>query len=75
MATRGPQPNVTDREILQELENGGYPFDTASTLSERVNLSRQRLRKRLNRLAENGIIERAKVSGVVLYWSDSDSEP
>jgi DNA-binding Lrp family transcriptional regulator len=73
MTARGPEPTVKDEELLTELNEGQYPFDTATSLSDRVGLSRQRTRKRLNRLSEDGTVARGKVSGVVLYWLDPES--
>jgi DNA-binding HxlR family transcriptional regulator len=72
MATRGPEVSVTDEEILNQLGSGDAPFDTASSLSDRVDLSRQRLSDRLQSLWSDGVIERAETSGIVLYWHQAD---
>jgi len=64
---------VTDERILAELgSRNGVPFDTASSLSDRVDLSRQRLSERLNDLWRDGAIERGETSGIVLYWHVTD---
>lgn len=64
---------MTDEEILAELgDSPEAPFDTAASLSERVDLSRQRLSERLREIWKDGEIERAETSGIVLYWHASD---
>lgn len=71
MATRGPDPTVTDNQLTDAIRETGYPGGTASDVAEIVGLSRQRARQRLERLCENDELYRAKLnSGVVLYWCD-----
>jgi len=72
MATRGPKPTVTDDQLISAFSNTGYPGGTASDIAELVGLSRQRVRQRLERMVNNGNLQRAKLnSGVVLYWLPS----
>jgi DNA-binding Lrp family transcriptional regulator len=69
MATRGPDPKVTDQELIHTIRTDARPFATARSVADEVSLSRERVRQRLNRLAEEGSVERAKVAGgIVLYW-------
>jgi predicted ArsR family transcriptional regulator len=72
MATRGPDPKVSDRQLLTAIVETDHPFAVAKDIADRVGLSRERARQRLNRLSKQDEIERAKVSGVVIYWVESD---
>ncbi|WP_436934980.1 winged helix-turn-helix transcriptional regulator [Halovenus marina] len=72
MAVRGPDPTVSDSEIISAIESTDCPFATAKDVAEIVGLSRERARQRLNRLSEQGAIEREKTSGVVIYWLSDD---
>ena len=73
MSTRGPDPKVADSELLDAVKRETRPFATAKSVSQTVSLSRERARQRLNRLSDQGKIEREKVAGgIVIYWlSDS----
>jgi prophage antirepressor-like protein len=72
MATRGPDPKVSDTQLLTAITETEYPFAVAKDVADCVGLSRERARQRLNRLSKQDEIERAKVSGVVIYWVESD---
>lgn len=72
MATRGPDPKVSDRQLLTAITETDHPFAVAKDIADCVGLSRERARQRLNRLSEQDKIERAKVSGVVIYWVEPD---
>lgn len=74
MATRGPDPIVSDEELMRQIKQAPNPFVTPSTLSERVDLSRQRVSQRLARLhKEEAQLAKEKMSGIVLYWLESES--
>lgn len=76
MSTRGPDPKVSDEELLNSLENGERPFSTVTTVTDQVSLSRERVRQRLNRLHEQEQIQREQISdSVVLYWVLEPSSP
>lgn len=73
MSTPGPDPEVTDQEILAVMRQRSEPFVTAPDVAQAVGLSRQRARLRLERLKDEGKIERAKVGGnAVVYWIPDD---
>lgn len=73
MASRGPEPNVTDQEILQVVETAGRPFVTITEVAMEVGLSSTRARERLNGLVQGGELNKAKVGGrAVVYWSPGE---
>lgn len=72
MATRGPDPTVTDEELIQAIREHEDPFATAGDVADTVGLSGERVRIRLNRLADAGEVDRSKVGGrAVIYWLPS----
>ncbi|WP_431357803.1 FaeA/PapI family transcriptional regulator [Haloarcula marina] len=69
MSTRGPDPKVTDEEIIETVRSADPPFVTTGDIAEAVCLSTERARQRLNKLNEQGTIDRMKVgSSAVVYW-------
>lgn len=69
MAKPGPAPTVTDDALLAEVCRHDCPVVDAATVADRVDLSRERVRLRLNRMAEEGTVERAVLNGnSVVYW-------
>lgn len=72
MATRGPDPKVSDAQLVTAIHETDHPFAVAKDVANRVGLSRERVRQRLNRLNDENQIKRAKVSGAVIYWVESD---
>ena len=75
MVTRGPDPKVSDYEILECFETVNKPFITPSDIAQRVDLSRTRIHQRMESLKEKEKINRSKVGNAVIYWlSDSDRD-
>ena len=75
MATRGPEPKVSDDEMIDVMDNDDRPFSTVSYVSERVDLSNTRVRERLADMVEKGYIRSEEVAGdIKIYWSDSAAE-
>lgn len=72
MTMRGPDPKVTDEELIRAIENTDYPFATITDVTERVELSRERVRQRLEVLEKNSGVGRVKTGGVVIYWLSSE---
>jgi predicted transcriptional regulator len=70
---RGPDPTVTDDELIQSIEATGHPFATTSDIAEDVSLSRQRINERLNRLHSQGDVKKTTVgSKAVVWWIPKD---
>lgn len=75
MSARGPDPKVTDDELLDAVEADERPFTTATAVTESVPLSANRVRQRLGRLADEGVINCAPVArDIKIYWSEASSE-
>ena len=72
MAMRGPDPEVTDNELRQAVSDTEYPFATISDVVQRVDLSRERVRQRLESLVEQERINCVKTGGVIIYWLPSE---
>jgi len=71
MATRGPAPRVSDKELVNAVAGFDKPYATAKMVAERVGLSSQRTRERLRRLVGEGEIESGQVGDrYTVYWSE-----
>ena len=80
MSTKGPDPKVSNSELLNAVVDTDEPFATASQIAEQVGLSSWRVRQRMEKLADSGDIEKAQLGrGPYIYWregsfsSDSDT--
>lgn len=73
MSRPGPKPDVPDGEIVTAIDRRDQPFATAKDVAEIVGLSRWRTSQRLERLADEGAVERGKVGErTTIYWLESD---
>jgi len=69
MPRPGPAPTVTDDQLLAVIRQQDCPVVDAATVADEVDLSRERVRLRLNRMATEGTVERATLNGnSVVYW-------
>jgi hypothetical protein len=68
MATRGPDPTVTDTELLSVVQSVDTPVVTANCVSDRVDLGSERCRQRLNRLSDQGKVQSEKLNQIRVYW-------
>jgi DNA-binding Lrp family transcriptional regulator len=60
---------VSDEALLDVIRRHDCPVVDAATVADAVDLSRERVRLRLNRLAEDGAIERATLNrNSVVFW-------
>ena len=74
MATRGPEPKVSDDRLLEVIDNDDRPFSTVAYVANRVELSNTRVRQRMAAMVEKGYIRSEKVAGdIKIYWSDSSA--
>ena len=74
MATRGPDPEVTDQEIFEAFNKAEKPFVTATDIQEGVDLSSTRIHQRLQPHVESGKVERMKVGNAFIYWLPDSGE-
>lgn len=69
MSTKGPDPTVSDSELIEAIKRTERPFATAKQVSDTVGLSDWRVRQRLERLDENNEIKRDRIGGgPFIYW-------
>lgn len=65
----GPDPEVTDDEIIRAIRETPYPAAGTNDVAERVGLTESRTRKRLKRLADEGRIGRRKIgANAAIHW-------
>ncbi|GGK83488.1 MULTISPECIES: FaeA/PapI family transcriptional regulator [Haloarcula] len=71
MSTKGPEPTVSDTELIEAIDRTNRPFATAGEVAELVDLSNWRVRQRLERLDEQNKINRSRIGGgPFIYWLD-----
>jgi len=74
MATRGPEPTVSDAKLTEIIENAsqrwGRPFVTATEVAEEIGMSRQGVHRRLERLYQEGEIRKYKPGRGAIWWTD-----
>ena len=65
---------TSDDRLIELVERcdewAGRPFTDATELAERLEITRQAARHRLENLVKQGEIQRHKPSRDVIYWSD-----
>jgi len=68
----GPDREVTDKEILEQLRKHYSPAMNASEIADEVDVSRQTVDKRLRNLEDDGLVNTRMVGRVRVWWlSDS----
>ena len=69
---------VTADDLRREIRVSDDPFVTASDIAGRIGVARQTAHKHLQRLHENGELEKRKIGGSAVIWwfpqGVSDSE-
>lgn len=72
MGTRGPEPVMSDEELLHLVDTAedwaGRPFTTAPELAEKIGISRQAVHERLQTLVDEGKIQKYKPGQSAIYW-------
>jgi predicted transcriptional regulator len=59
---------ATDEAILAHFSRTDRPFQTAQSVAEQFDLDRSQAYRRLQQLAENGVLEKEKVGGRAAVW-------
>ncbi len=65
-------PTVTDEEILAFIVRENQPIQTAQSVAEQFDFDRSQAYRRLQQLADEGLLEKAKVGGRAVVWWLSD---
>jgi len=64
----GPDPSISDEEIIRVLVAGRPPALGTSDIASELGISRQAVARHLNRLHEHGLLNKEKLSGTNLWW-------
>lgn len=67
-------PRTTDGEILAHFSKAKRPVQTAQSIADQFDLDRSQAYRRLQQLADEGVLEKAKVGGRAVVWWISDDE-
>ncbi|MCT9098176.1 winged helix-turn-helix domain-containing protein [Haloarchaeobius sp. HME9146] len=68
MTGAGRKPTVTDIEILQQFVRSPDPVLHPTELTETLDMSRQGVYKRLEKLVDDGALSSKKVAGTRIFW-------
>ncbi|KYH24355.1 hypothetical protein HAPAU_33380 [Halalkalicoccus paucihalophilus] len=67
---------ITDEDILAHFSQAGRPFQTAQSVAEQFDVDRSQAYRRLQQLADEDALEKAKVGGrAVVWWISDNDEP
>lgn len=75
MATRGPEPSMSDQEILEYMQENRRPFVTSSEVAEVADVARQNAYRRLQRLYESDKIEKYQAGASAVCWWLPEDQP
>lgn len=65
-------PRVEDEEILAHFSRANRPVQTAQAIADQFDLDRSQAYRRLQQLADNGLLEKTKVGGRAVVWWVTD---
>jgi predicted transcriptional regulator len=74
MAQPGRKPTVSDEEILRQFMLSPEPFLHPTELTEPLDMSRQGVFKRLQKLEEKGLLDSKKTAGTRNFWITDDGK-
>jgi predicted ArsR family transcriptional regulator len=71
MASRGPDPKIDQQDLENKIKQHHRPFVTANEVADSLDVARQTAHKHLQRLHEQGELNKRKVGGsAVIWWFD-----
>ena len=71
MCSRGPDPVVDQHDLETKIKQCNRPFVTANDVADSLGVARQTAHKHLQRLHEEGNLNKRKVGGsAVIWWFD-----
>ena len=68
MGKPGPDPKVTDKDILRAICLNYAPVMTPKQLAERFDVSNTAISNKLDRIEESGRVESERVGRARVYW-------
>lgn len=69
---RGPDPKVTDAEIIRQIMLIPFPVATAGELTDRLPITRDAVNKRLNRMEERGLVKSKQAGSSAKVWAETE---
>lgn len=68
----GRPPDVTNKEILEVFRQSADPFLFTSEVADDLPIGRDGARKRLQKLAEDGCLQKKQRGKVIIWWLPKD---
>ena len=69
MAKSGPEPKVSDKEVMDVFRESDEPFLQASEVAEQVSISRRAVHNRLTNIVDEGsMLSKKEVGKFVVYY-------
>lgn len=68
----GPDPDVTEEDVLREILVSYSPVSTPKELGERLEISNTAVSRKLKRMEEKGWVESEKVGRTRVFWITDD---
>jgi len=72
MGRPGPDPTVSDPDFVRAIVSNRKPAVATTEIADAVGLSRQATRRHLNRMHEDGLLNRGKTGPTTVWWPTSD---
>lgn len=72
MPTPGPDPSVTDEELLRAISDAYAPAQGTSYVADQVNIDRRVADNHLRRLWDEGLLESEMIGQVRVWWLTDD---
>jgi predicted transcriptional regulator len=74
MTSPGPQPTISDRELLRTIHDHYAPAVGSGHIAQRADLTQQAVTNRLDQLVDDGLLETMKVGQSRVWWLTTDGE-
>jgi DNA-binding transcriptional ArsR family regulator len=74
MVTPGPQPTISDEELLQIIDDHYAPAVGSGHVAQQADLTQQAVTNRLEQLVDANLLETIKVGQSRVWWLTTDAE-
>lgn len=70
MSKPGPDPTVTDDELINAIRHVRTPVAARGDIARQIEIGPERVRQRLKPLVADGSVQRGELNGgsVIVYW-------
>lgn len=72
MTRPGPDPSVPDADFVRAIVSNRKPAVATTEIAGAVGLSRQATRRHLDRLRDDGLLNRGKTGPTTVWWPTPD---